>query len=153
MRKYRMKPSALYIIIAGVFMLAGAGTFLAVKYLDFLQILMYVLIGLFAGAALLFGVVLLPMYFRRTVIFLSDTEVTLHTGLIFLRREQMRLSAVQYVTRVAFPLGGLSGFNFVILRGLGANVILPFLASADAEEIAEAVERIVGGDEQGENVD
>lgn len=144
MRKYTLKPSALYIIVASAFLLAGAGVFLAFRYLRSLEILMYVLVGIFVGAAFMFGVILLPMYFRRTAIFLSSQEITVHTGLIYIRREQMKLSAVQYVTRVAFPLSSFSGFNFVILRGLGANVVLPFLSAKDAEEIAAAVEGNMG---------
>ena len=140
MRKYTFKPSALYIMSVAMFLAAGLGAVLAWRYLSSLKILMYVLIGLCAGAAVLFGVILLPMYFRRTVIYISASEITVHTGLIYLKREHMKMSAVQYVTEISTPLGGLTGFNFVILRALGGSLVLPFLDFRDCEEILAAVQ-------------
>ena len=140
MRKYTMKPAALY-TICGVLFLAGAlASGLAWRYLGSLKILMYSLVGLCFGTAVLFGVILLPMYFRRTVFYISQSEITVHTGLIYLKREHMKMSAVQYVTRISMPLSSLSGFNFVILRALGGNLVLPFLGTAECEEIAQAVQ-------------
>lgn len=139
MRKYTFKPSALYIMSVAVFLAAGLGAVLAWRYLSSFEILMFVLIGLFAAAAVLFGLILLPMYFRRTVIYISTSEITVHTGLIYLKREHMKMSAVQYVTEISMPLGKLTGFNFVILRALGGSLILPFLDAKDCEEILTAV--------------
>ena len=139
MRKYTFKPSALYIMSVAMFLTAGLGAVLAWRYLSSFEILMFVLIGLFAAAAVLFGLILLPMYFRRTVIYISTSEITVHTGLIYLKREHMKMSAVQYVTEISMPLGKLTGFNFVILRALGGSLILPFLDAKDCEEILTAV--------------
>lgn len=136
MRKYTLKPSALYIISGALFLLAAAATILARAYLDSFEIIMYTLIGLFWGAAVLFGLILLPMYFRRTVIYISPSEITVHTGLLFLRRDHMKMSAVQYVTKISLPFSSLSGFNFIAVRALGGTVILPFLNSIDCDEIA-----------------
>lgn len=140
MRKYTLKPSALYIMSCGMFLAAAIASLLAWKYLVSLKILMYVLVGLCFGAAVLFGLILLPMYFRRTVVYISPSEITVHTGLIFLRREHMKMSAVQYVTQISMPLSSVSGFNFVVLRGLGGNVFLPFLGTRECEEIHSVVE-------------
>ncbi len=130
-----MKPAALYAIETAVFILAGALAFLAYRYLGSMKILMYVLIGIFAAAAVIFGAVALPLYFRRTVIYLSSDDISINTGIFFYRREHMKLSAVQYLTSVTFPLGGLLGFNFIIAHGLGGNMILPFLSKKDFDEI------------------
>ena len=79
MRKYTMKPAALYIISGSLFLLAAAATLLIVGYLVSFKILMYSLVGLFWGLAVLFGLILLPMYFRRTVIYISPSEITVHS--------------------------------------------------------------------------
>lgn len=139
MRKYTLKPAALYIMSGALFILAALVTLLAVQYLVSVKILMYSVIALFCAIAVLLGLILLPMYFRRTVIYISPYEITVHSGLIFLRRDHMKMSAVQYVTRVSLPLSGFSGFNFVILRALGGSIVLPFLNSVDADEIVETV--------------
>ena len=135
MRKYTMKPAALYLISGALFLVAALATLLLRAYLDSFEILMYLMIGLFWVIAVLFGLILLPMYFRRTVIYISPTEITLHSGLIFLRRDHMKMSAVQYVTHVSMPLGGITGFNFIAVHALGGNVVLPFLNAVDCEEI------------------
>lgn len=138
-----MKPAALYIICCAMFLAAGLASGLAWRYLGSLKILMYSLVGICFGAAVLFGLILLPMYFRRTVIYISQSEITVHTGLVFLKREHMKMSAVQYVTQISMPLSSLSGFNFVILRALGGNLVLPFLRTAECEEIMAAVDLVI----------
>ena len=139
MRKYTLKPAAMYLICGANFLLAALGTFLARRYLVSIEILMYAVMGLFWGIAGLLGLILLPMYFRRTVIYLSSAELTVHTGIFFLRREHMRISAIQYITKVALPLSGFSGFNFIVVRALGGSMVLPFLNSVDCDEIAAAL--------------
>mgnify|MGYP000833697558 CR=1 FL=1 len=135
MRKYQPKNSALIILNIALLILTAALTVLARIYLVSLRILMISLIGLFWTAAIAFGFIILPSYFRRTVIYVSNAEICLHTGLFFYRRECMKMSAVQYVTTIAFPLSRLSGFNFIFVRGLGGTMVLPFLKSADSEDI------------------
>lgn len=139
MRKYTMKPAALYIISAAIFAVSAAATVLAVNYLSSFKIIMYVLIGLFWGTAVLFGLLLLPMFFRRTVIYVSGAEITVHTGIIMLRREQIKMSAVQYVTKISMPLSSFSGFNFIVVRALGGSIMMPFLNSVDCDEILSAI--------------
>ncbi len=135
MRKYTLKPAALYVMAVLIFALAGVLTFLTVRYLGSMKILMFVLIALFFGLAVIFGAILLPIYFRRSVIYLSAEDITFHTGIIFLRREQMKLSAAQYITRVSLPLGNFFGFNFLVIHGLGGSMVLPFLSAKDCDEI------------------
>ena len=137
MRKYTLKPSALYLICGAIFILAAALTFLAWQLLSSFRILMYALIGLFWVVAVVFGFFLIPMYFRRTVIYISSNEITVHSGLIFLRRDHMKMSAVQYVTKVSLPLGGVTGFNFIVVRALGGSVVMPFLNIIDCDEILD----------------
>lgn len=139
MRKYTMKPAALYLISGTLFLAAALATLLSRAYLYSFEILMYSLIGLFWIIAVLFGLILLPMYFRRTVIYVSLAEITVHSGLLFLRRDHMKMSAVQYVTKISMPLSNLTGFNFIAIHALGGNILLPFLNSVDCEEIMNSL--------------
>ena len=139
MRKYTMKPAALYLISGTLFLAAALATLLSRAYLYSFEILMYSLIGLFWVIAVLFGLILLPMYFRRTVIYVSPAEITVHSGLLFLRRDHMKMSAVQYVTKISMPLSNLTGFNFIAAHALGGNILLPFLNSVDCEEIMNSL--------------
>lgn len=139
MRKYTMKPAALYIMSGALFAVAVLATLLCRLYLYSFEILMYSLIGIFWFFAILFGLILLPMYFRRTVIYISPTEITVHSGLLMLKRDHMKMSAVQYVTSASMPLSAFSGFNFIAVKALGGSVILPFLRSSDCEEILNSL--------------
>lgn len=144
-RKYTLKMTAMYLMSGALFVLAAAGTFAARRYLVSFEILMYIAIGIFWGLAVIFGLFLLPMFFRRTVIYLSSKEITMHTGLFFLRRIHMRMSAVQYVTLVTLPFSELSGFNFIAVRALGGSLVLPFLNKVDCDEIISALHSEIAG--------
>lgn len=135
MRKFVPKRSALIIIDVLIFLLCTAITVASVIYLSSFKIFMWISLGLFWGSGLLFGAILLPFYFKRTAIYLSATELSLHSGLLWLSREHMRLSAVQYITKIDFPLGRKLGFVFITAHGLGGSIIMPFLSYNDAEEI------------------
>lgn len=139
MRKYIPKGTALTIISLCIILLCIVVTIAARVYLSSFRILMIVLICLFWGLGILFAFIIIPGYFHRTVIYTSGTEISLHTGIFFKKREFMKMSAVQYVTRLSFPLGKLSGFNFIMVRGLGGTIVLPFLRSCDCDDIINLI--------------
>lgn len=135
MRKYQPKGSTLTIIGAANLIILALLTVVIRLYLSPFRILMIVLILIFWGAGIIFGFILLPAYFHRTFMYVSGAEITVHTGVLFLRREHMRMSAVQYVTKISLPLAKYTGFNFVLVRGLGGTIVLPFLRSGDCDDI------------------
>lgn len=139
MRKYLPKNTALTIIRLAIITLCAVLTVAARVYLSSFRILMIVLICLFWGIGLLFAFLIFPGYFHRTVTYISGTEISLHTGMFFKKREFMKMSAVQYVTKLSFPLSGFSGFNFIMVRGLGGTIVLPFMRSIDCEDIINLI--------------
>lgn len=136
MRKYTPKPAAKAFIQILIFIVSVILTALAVSYLSSYRIVMISLVALFWVAAIIFGGILLPMYFRRTVIYLSATEISVHSGFFFVWREHMKMDSVQYFSYVKTPLSNITGFNFISVHALGATLILPFLSKRDAEDIA-----------------
>lgn len=140
MRKFTPLPAALLTLRILILIIAVAATVFSYIYLSPFRILMFTLIALFWTVALVFVLILLPIYFRRTVIYLSPTELSLHTCLVFSRREHMRVGAVQYLSMITLPLSKLTGFNFLAVHGLGGTIILPFLSSSDTVVIADALE-------------
>lgn len=139
MRKYIPFARAQSIIKLVILILLAAITAAARIYLVSFRILMTVIICLFWTIGILFGFIIIPGYFHRTVVYISGVEIALHTGMLFKKREYMRMSAVQYVTRVDFPLGGFSGFNFILVRGLGGTLVLPFLRKTDCDDIMNLI--------------
>ncbi len=140
MRKFTPKTSALLTLRILILLVTALATVLVYVYLSSFKIIMYTLIALFWTLALVFVLILLPIYFRRTVIYLSPTELSLHTGMIFSSREHMRVSAVQYISMITLPLSRLTGFNFLTVHGLGGTIILPFLSFSDIEILADALQ-------------
>ncbi|MBQ8623236.1 MAG: hypothetical protein IJ424_02515 [Oscillospiraceae bacterium] len=140
MRKFTPKLAALLTLRISVLILTVAATVLIYVYLSPFKTVMYILIALFWAVALAFVLILLPAYFRRTVMYLSPTELSLHTGMIFLTREHMRVSAVQYISMITLPFSSITGFNFLAVHGLGGTMILPFLSSEDALTLADSLQ-------------
>lgn len=136
MRKYTPKPSAKVFIQILIFIVAVLITVLAAAYLSSYRILMTALIVLFWLAAIIFGGILLPMYFRRTVMYISPTEISVHSGFFFIWREHMKVESMQYFSYIKTPLSKFTGFNFISVHALGASLLLPFLSQKDAEDIA-----------------
>lgn len=140
MRKFTPKLAALLTLRILILIFTVAATVLIYVYLSAFKTIMYIAVALFWAVALAFVLILLPVYFRRTVIYISPTEISLHTGMIFLTREHMRVSAVQYISMITLPLSRITGFNFLAVHGLGGTMIMPFLSTEDALCIAEALE-------------
>lgn len=140
MRKFTPKPSALLSLRILILISAFAAAVLVYVYLSDFKTLSAVALGAVLGVSALFAFVLLPIYFRRTVIYLSPTELTIHTGMFFKQRSHMKTAAVQYISSLRLPFSKLTGFNFLSVHGLGGKIVLPFLSDDDAEALADSLE-------------
>ncbi len=133
----------IYALLAGLLLLIRFALNLILdlisKYIPYFSLAdHYVLLPLWIIAAL-FAVLVLPFYFHKARFTVSGKEITAKGGLIVTTRQFMLTQSVKSVTTVMLPLGGLTGFNFIILNALGARVVLPFLSKKDAAEISAAV--------------
>ncbi len=135
MRKYQPKRAALIVIDVAIVIIAAILTGFIVGYLSNYRILMTLLLCLFWLAAILFAAVLLPAYFARTVIYISPTDISMKTGIIYVKRHHMKADAIQYVSAITTFMSKYTGLNFVILRAMGGTMVLPFLGLDDLHEI------------------
>ena len=137
MRKYQPKKAALIVIDVAIVVIAALLTALTVGYLSHHKIIMTLFLCLFWLAAILFAAILLPAYFSRTVIYISPTDISMKTGIVYLKRHHMKASAVQYVSTITTFMSKYTGLNFVILRAMGGTMVLPFLGVDDVREIED----------------
>ncbi|MCD7771154.1 MAG: hypothetical protein LUH23_03585 [Oscillospiraceae bacterium] len=137
MRKYQPKRAALIVIDVAIVVLAILLTIIVVGYLSNYRIIMTLLLCLFWLAAILFSAVLLPAYFSRTVIYISPTDISMKTGIVYVKRHHMKADAIQYASTITTFLSKYTGLNFVILRAMGGTMVLPFLGLNDVREIEE----------------
>ena len=104
-------------------------------FLGAYPIIMWTLIFIFCMFYVAFASIWLPLYFSKTVYFVSVLEVSKLSGVVFEKKQLMKVSSVQYVTRIHCPFSRLTGFNFIKAHALGGHIMLLFLSKKDAEEI------------------
>lgn len=143
MKKYRPSASGLIFIRILLLLSCVAVIILSRRYLSFLPILMYTVMGVFCFAALFAVMILLPIIFAKSYYTVSNDEIQKLSGMFFVRRQFMKMSSVQYITTVITPFSSLTGLNFIIVNALGGQLILWFLSKKDALDISASLNRSI----------
>lgn len=86
-----------------------------------------------AAIAAIFGTSLLSLYFHRMQVTLTDTEISLYSGIFIRQERRIRLRHVRFVRRIQF-----CGIRLLILHVCGGRMIIPFLCTSDLYTIEEA---------------
>jgi membrane protein YdbS with pleckstrin-like domain len=118
-----------------LFLIALAASILSKLFLVPYQIIMYTVNGLFWGIFLVGSIFVIPLYYSKTCYYVSCEEIVKQSGFVVSSRQLMRVSAVQYITELTFPLSQYTGTNFLILNALGGKMALLYLSKKDADEI------------------
>ena len=66
-------------------------------------------------------------------------DVIKYSGFFIKSQQYMKVSSVQYVTKLFTPFSKYTGFNFLKLNALGGDIVLLFLTKADAEAISSVI--------------
>lgn len=143
MKKYRPSASGLSVIRIFLFIACIAVIALSRRYLSFIPILMYTVMGVFCAAAFIAAMILLPIIFAKSYYTVSNEEIQKLSGMFFVRRQYMRTGSVQYITTVITPFSALTGLNFIVINALGGRLILWFLSKKDVLEISATLNRSV----------
>ncbi len=139
MKKYHPSKNSLYILKVILLLLTIFFSFLAKVYLSAYPILMFTAIILFCALFVIIGAFWLPLYFSKTVYYISDFEISKQSGVLFEKKQLMKVKSVQYYTRLLTPLSKFTGFNFLKMNALGGSILLWFLNKDDANEIADTL--------------
>ena len=139
MKKYYPSKNSLYILKVILLLLTIFFSFLAKVYLSAYPILMFTAIILFCALFVIIGAFWLPLYFSKTVYYISDFEISKQSGVLFEKKQLMKVKSVQYYTRLLTPLSKFTGFNFLKMNALGGSILLWFLNKDDANEIADTL--------------
>ena len=129
----------LYIIMA------LTGLFMNVLIYRYITMLPPELLGIISQAAwmiiLVVSIIIIPHYFLRSKVMITQTEVASAAGYFSYRTDYMPISAIKSVSVIITPLGSLTGLNFVVINALGARVLISCMRKSDAEEIAETINK------------
>lgn len=107
------------------------------------EIVWWALIVLFIIAYVIFILIILPLWYKTVRFTLYTDEIEVKYGFFSKTNQYMKLSAVQYTTKVSFPLSKFTSFNFIFLNALGGRVMLMFLSDRDAEYIAKKIDNYI----------
>ncbi|MGN0587031.1 MAG: hypothetical protein ACI4JF_07075 [Oscillospiraceae bacterium] len=59
---------------------------------------------------------------------------------MFLKSKRyMKMSSIQYVTKIATPLSKYTSLNFIIISAHGGRMLFTFLSKSDADEITSYI--------------
>ena len=111
----------------------------------------------FFGAYLLlvFGAVL-PKYFKKNHLSVSEKDIVCVKGVISDKKIYLPMDAVRSVTMIITPLGDVTGMNAIVFNALGSRLIMLFMDKTDCEDIYSFVNGIImardnGGSMQDKN--
>ncbi|MGN0552991.1 MAG: PH domain-containing protein [Oscillospiraceae bacterium] len=103
------------------------------------ELIIWSLMILFAAIYIVYILIILPLWYNNARYYVTDKDIIARTGVLVKNVQYMKLSAVQYTTKISAPLGRRSGFNFIIFNGYGGRLIFTFLSQKDSEEIVKIV--------------
>lgn len=150
MKIYKMNKSAKNFLRISMIAVALLVTYLCFSYLSGYPIIMWLVIGLFWGAMIVYGFIFLPIYFKSSRYMVGAKEIKKQAGMLFFTKQYIKLESIQYVSSVIFPLSQFTGLNFVTINAFGGRVIFMFLSRNDALEIIDYLEEYIKRREQGE---
>lgn len=115
------------------------------------EIVVWCIAGVFALVYILYILIILPLWYNSARYYVTDKDVIARTGVLVKNKQYMKLSAIQYTTRISAPLGRKSGFNFIIFNGYGGRLIFTFLSKNDADEITRLIQKNSEKDKKSSN--
>jgi membrane protein YdbS with pleckstrin-like domain len=140
-KEYRADWGALHLlqilICLVALLLCAAATF----FLRYWEEIMWAVISVFAGAALVSSLLCLPLFFARMRFYATEEKLTVIAGILFLREQSIRLDRVQFIQTVTGPFDGAFGLNFIVLYVYGGQLTVAFLNKNDRYELIGLLER------------
>ena len=93
------------------------------------------------GLILIVSVFVIPHYFLRAKLVITDEEIAAAGGYLTYRTDYMLMESVKSVSVIVTPFGTLTGLNFVVINALGARTFMSFYKKKDAEAIADIINK------------
>lgn len=133
----RVAPSlrAMYFFQIFIALVAFAVSLLCVLFLSRFRLAMYTIVGVACSVAFVFDLMLLPLYFSRTLYTFDKQGISKKGGLFYTKRQLMKFSSVQYYTVIKTPLSEFTHLNFVVIHALGGQISLNYLSEKELLEI------------------
>lgn len=142
MKRYAPNKNALISIRIIILILAAAVTALSYVFFNNHNIIMWIIISVCWGTAILYGVFFLPIYFKHTVYNIYENDIRKKTGMIFFSKQYMKIRSIQYISTIITPFSKLTALNFIIVNAWGGRMIFCFLTRDEAMELSSYLDEI-----------
>ena len=142
MKRYVPAKKALNSIRIIILILAVIVTALSYIFFNSHNIIMWIIICVCWGTAILYGIFFLPIYFKNTVYNIYDSDIRKKTGMIFFSKQNMKIRSIQYISTIITPFSRLTGLNFIIVNAWGGRMILCFLTRDEEMELSSYLDEI-----------
>lgn len=103
------------------------------------ELIIWSIMIIFAVIYIVYILIILPLWYNNARYYVTDKDIIARTGVIVKNVQYMKLSAIQYTTRISAPLGRSVGFNFIVFNGYGGRLVFTFLSQKDLDEITKTV--------------
>ncbi len=143
MKRYVPAKSALISIRFIMLILAAAITVISYIFLNNYTIIMWIIIFVCWGTAILYGFIFIPIYFRNTVYNISETDIRKKTGMLFFSKQFMKMRSIQYISTIITPFSKLTGLNFIIVNAWGGRMVFCFLNREETLEISSHLDEFI----------
>ncbi len=137
---YHADTSAMRLLSMTCLLLAGLLCLAAIVLLQRLPILMWTMVGIFAAIGILGSFLLLPLYFNKLQMEVTNSQIFLKTGIIFRRERSVQFQSIQFVQVITGPRDGAGGWNFITLYLYGGRLFLPFLRQTDRQALTQLLQ-------------
>ena len=137
MRKYKPARIALYTLQFLELVLCAVLGIAAWYYLKCFPALAWIAVMLIAVIYILSALIYLPLYIKKTIIIIGESEIIVRSGVFVETKSIMRHDAVQYISIVRTPLSKYTSLNNIVVNALGGRLFLLFLSRENAEEIVD----------------
>lgn len=115
------------------------------------EIIIWSLMALFAIIYVVYILIILPLWYNNARYYVTDKDIIAQKGVFVKNVQYMKLSAVQYTTKLSAPFARHSGFNFIVFNGYGGRMMFTFLSQSDSDEITKYVRRSIEKRESDKN--
>lgn len=87
----------------------------------------------------LYILIYLPILYNSINYFIGKNDISSVSGVFFKTKRYMKMTSIQYVTKITTPLSKYTGLNFLVISAHGGRILFTFLSKSDAEEISSYI--------------
>lgn len=103
------------------------------------EIVVWTIMIVFAAVYVLYILIYLPILYNSIKYYVGKNDISAVSGVFMKSKRYMKMSSIQYVTKITTPLSKYTSLNFIIISAHGGRMLFTFLSKSDADEITSYI--------------